>query len=163
VLHLFAGPVLGHLPGGDERGVSYLRAQTYGVACLADDDQRSPNCIRKTDPPGSQQAYAWAVFKERPRPPKWIDGCPWEAPVTSTTNLAGDSGPARRVWIPGFGTARNPSGSALMGSSCCRWMSLRRSSLTIFSSLGTIQIYLPQCQKTDSPWRVQSTIRSARL
>jgi hypothetical protein len=40
----------------------------------AEDRQRSPNCIRKTDPPGSQQAYAWAVFKERPRPPKWIDG-----------------------------------------------------------------------------------------
>ena len=44
------------------------------MACLADDDQRSRNCIRKTGRPGSQQADAWAVFNKRPRPPKWIDG-----------------------------------------------------------------------------------------
>jgi hypothetical protein len=55
-------------------GVSYLRAQPNGVACLADDRQCSPTCIRKTDLPGSRQAYAWAVLKKRPRPPKWIDG-----------------------------------------------------------------------------------------
>jgi hypothetical protein len=45
------------------------------VACLAYDCQRSRgHCVCKTDPPGSQRAYAWAVFKKRPGAPKWIDG-----------------------------------------------------------------------------------------
>jgi len=34
----------------------------------------SPVCIGKTDSPGNQQAYAWLMFKNRPRFPKWIDG-----------------------------------------------------------------------------------------
>jgi hypothetical protein len=74
VLRLFAGPVLGYVPGGDERGFPTCERNRTAWRALPDDDQRSRNCIRKTDPPGSRQAYPWAVSKKRPRPPKWIDG-----------------------------------------------------------------------------------------
>jgi hypothetical protein len=44
-----------------------------GVPCPTTINARV-TAIRKTDPPGSRQAYPWAVVQEASSAPKWIDG-----------------------------------------------------------------------------------------
>ena len=91
VLHLFAGPLLGYVPGGDERGFPTYERNRTAWRALPDDRRRSRNCIRKTDLPGSQQAYAWAVLKKRPRPRRRAVSTPLHPAQarTLTRNLAG--------------------------------------------------------------------------